>query len=78
MRTGHLSLRGQPLNLPLLDVFKKDEITLRISCGPQPITTAEFTEIQTEVTNHLGKSLLSRSSCAIRVGGLTKQNEPLG
>lgn len=78
MRTGHLSLRGQPLNVPLLDVFKKDELTLQLSCGSEKISTTKFVEIKTEVTNHLGESgPLASSPSEKRIANMSERTTRL-
>jgi hypothetical protein len=61
MRTGQLSLRGQALRPNLLEVLKKDEVEIRLSCltdshghGAEVVKTTDFTEICTTVINRLG------------------------
>jgi hypothetical protein len=61
MRTGRLSLRGQALRPNLLEVLKKDEVEIRLSCltdrhghEAEIVKTTDFTEISTTVINRLG------------------------
>lgn len=57
MRSGHLSLRGQPLNIPLLEVLKKDELEIKLfsSGANDVVSTTEFIDISTELVNRLGE-----------------------
>jgi len=54
-RSGHLNLRGQGLRPILLEVLKREEVGIVLGI-PSGIKTAEFTELSTRVTNHLGES----------------------
>lgn len=81
MRTGDLSLRGQPLNSHLLDVLKRDELDIKLSINsdavaPPTTTTEDFIDISTRVTNHLGRPLRLRITLEPLASpdGKTRQN----
>jgi hypothetical protein len=48
-------LRGQPLNVPLLDVWKTDELEIKLSVSQEAVATTQFIDISTQVVNRLGE-----------------------